>query len=174
MYYHLFLMVLSLLAAAVSVSELYKNKSVTPISDIILHIVMILAFVCGILYFLKGSGKQAAIYYQIFMLLIVFANLFHIGIAINSRGFDIAAILLCAKVLILLLMTFWKDLGEKNSWILFSIVLIIDMAYGIIFAPRNTLVFVIAADTLATLVLDGTIGLAIRNKYADKQARGTE
>lgn len=79
--------------------------------------------------------------------------------------------MICVRIVILLLIAFGKDLGKRNTWILFYIVLAIDLLYGILFVPHKYLVLLIIVGVIGKLVIDGTIGLAIRGKYADKEAR---
>ena len=68
-------------------------------------------------------------------------------------------------------MIFAKDLGRTRSWCVFYVLLALDLIVAILtFDGREALSSI--ASGLTRLVLDGTIGLAIRAKYADKAARG--
>ena len=71
----------------------------------------------------------------------------------------------------LLILTFGKDLGRTKTWSVFHVLIALDIAIAILmFDSREALSSI--ASGLTRLVLDGTIGLAIRAKYADKAARG--
>ena len=86
-------------------------------------------------------------------------------------GFDLSAGLMIGSVLMLLILIFAKDLGRTRSWCVFYVLLALDLILAILtFDGREALSSI--ASGLTRLVLDGTIGLAIRAKYADKAARG--
>ena len=173
MYCHLFALILVAVVSAVSFSALLKGDATLSLSGIWMHVSLLLSVICGILYLCSGYSKRSAIYYKAFMLLKVFCNLFHLNIAVAHRGFDLAAIIICVKIILLLALAFWKNLGKKNTWILFYILLTADLFYGIYFALNKVTLHMIVSDTLANLLTDGTIGLAIKGKYDDKDARGT-
>ncbi len=173
MKFHLCAMILVTLISVMSFADLLRTKTATPINDILMHAALILSLVFGFLYILSGYDKKASGYFKAFMLMKVLSNIFHLNIAIANRGFDQAAVVLCLKIAVLLVLCFVHDLGKKNSWILFYIILAVDIVYGVMFISKGIMINVVIPDTLANLAVDATIGLAIKGKYDDKDARGT-
>ena len=88
-------------------------------------------------------------------------------------GFSVAACLMIGIILALLILGFVKNLGKKNSWIIFYILLALELVLAFVMFDKNEVMSSIAGN-LSRLVLDGSIGLAIREKYADKAARNTQ
>ncbi len=174
MYCHLIAMILAAAISTYSFFILLKQETLTPINDILMHGSLLLSIICGVLYLVNGYRKNSAFFYQTFILLKVFSTVFHLNIALAHRGFDLAVFSLCLKIAVLLVLVFWKDLGKQNSRILFRFLLFLDLFYGLFFVFNKTMLYVVIPDTLANLLLDATIGLAIHGKYADKDARGTK
>jgi len=135
------------------------------------HCVDAIALACGMVYLLKGSGKGVAGIYQVFLLLVTHG----LGLCIAGKlffpGFDVSAGLMIGSLLMLLILTFGKDLGRTKTWSVFFILLALDLAGAILtLVNREALPGMVSG--LARLVMDGTIGLAIRAKYMDKAERG--
>ena len=138
------------------------------------------ALLLGVIYLLNEYGKQAAHYYKAFLasltvetaLLVLLDLLFDKTQVVHITG----AACEVAKIVLLCLLIFKKDLGERNTWILFGVLLTLDVV-GIVLtfadATPDLLVYRIAT-ACSRLVLTVTIGLAIRGKYADKARRGTK
>jgi len=146
----------------------------------VFDIANIVALVFGILYVLNQYSKNAARYYKAFLLLHIIQTLLLIGLdASSAKTLDYfsagALALLGMKVLFLLIVLFWKDFGESNTWKLFFILLFFDIAGSVLTIASSTgsLAFRIGGS-ISRLVLDGTIALAINGKYTDKARRGTE
>ena len=97
-----------------------------------------------------------------------------------TNGFDIAVVFRIVYIAILFVLAFAKDVGEKNTWLLFYILLASDQIALILrlidilpaSRPVNTNIALIIM-VVTTRVLLGSIGLSIYGKYADKQNRGT-
>lgn len=144
------------------------------------NIANIAALVFGILYVWNQYSKNAARYYKAFLLLHIIQTL--LLIVLNSASgtsldyYSAGALaLLGLKVLFLMIVLFWRDFGESNTWKLFFILLVFDVAGSVltIVSSTGSLAFRIGSS-VSRLVLDGTIALAINGKYADKARRGTE
>ncbi len=84
--------------------------------------------------------------------------------------------LFAIKIILLLLLAFGKDLGQKKSWYILYVIAALDIA-GIV------VMFIVMSDTgfdfslvgaIAALVADVTLGIAIHGKYADKASRGRQ
>ena len=148
--------------------------------------VNIAALLSGILYILKGCTKKAALYYKVFLVLSAVsgimtaaASAFRI-IEASQEGEQIAvhlaltAILpMAVKTILLLVLAFRKNLGKSVSWIIFGIILAIDLIYSPLWISPASLAVVRVTMTLSRLIMTVTIGMAIRSKYADKKERGT-
>ena len=146
----------------------------------IFNIANIVALIFGIMYVWNQYSKNAARYYKAFLLLHIIQTLLLIGLdATSATSLDYfsagALALLGMKVLFLMIVLFWRDFGESNTWKLFFILLFLDIAGSVltIFSSTGSLAFRIGGS-VSRLVLDGTIALAINGKYADKARRGTE
>ena len=137
------------------------------------HIANALALACGITYLLKGSGKSAAIWYKTLVLLIALGVSLRLAGTLIHPGFGVNACLMIGIILALLVLCFVKNMGKTRTWIIFCILIALELALAIITFDKNEVMSSIAGN-LSRLVLDGTIGLAIREKYADKAARKTE
>ena len=134
------------------------------------HVVNALALVCGITYLLKGSGKSAANWYKTLILLIALGvTLRLIGTFIHP-GFGINVCLMIGIILALLVLRFIKNLGKTRTWIIFCILLALELVLAVLTFDKNEIMASIAGN-LSRLVLDGTIGIAIYEKYADKAKR---
>ena len=150
------------------VTEAHKTASlITGFS----HAVNALALICGMAYIRKGSGKDVAGIYKAFLLLVTLGLGLRLAGKLVFPGFDVAAGLMIGSVLMLLILTFVKDLGRTKTWTVFYILLALDLVVAILtFDSREALSSI--ASGLTRLILDGTIGLAIRAKYMDKAERG--
>ena len=144
-----------------------------------------LAMCAGIVYLSKGYGKKDAGFYKAFL---VFAALSFIGtimyniFTLKSDGPSFVNILcfvlmLCIFVLLLVL-AFGKDMGKRNTWRIFSVLLVLAVVLfcinlvNVLFDGVASVVMTITFH-LTRLLMIGTIGIAIIAKYADKTARGT-
>lgn len=134
------------------------------------HAINALALICGIYYLLKGSGKDAAIWYKTFVTLVTLGVIIRLVGRIISPGFGLVAFLMIGIVVLLLILSFMKDLGEKYSWAVFYALLALVLIVELITFDSAEVVSSLIGN-LTRLVLIGSIGLALRNKYADKAAR---
>lgn len=173
---HLILMVALAILNVIVLISYFTGAAAPNTLDVLLHISTILALASGMIYLSKGYSKSAAIYYKVFMLLTAVSSILLSTAFITGLGFNVGSALLFVEIAILLLLTFAKDLGKRNTWILFGALVALTLVYGILYLPKyfNYQFLVILTTLLSKLILIGTIAFAIRGKYADKDARGTK
>ena len=142
-------------------------------------LVVVLMLITGILYLVHGYKKNAAVYYLAFILLLVLVNLFVVLIDVlytqKTPLIIIKCILYSAKIIVLLIMAFGKNLGKKMTWTLLYVVVALDIAGMIvmlIYMFQTGFDFALIG-VFAAIVADVTMGLAIRGKYEDKESRGS-
>ena len=142
-------------------------------------LVVVLMLITGILYLVHGYKKNAAVYYLAFILLLVLVNVLVVLIDVLYTQMTpliiIKCILYSAKIIVLLIMAFGKNLGQKITWTLLYVVVALDIAGMIvmlIYMFQNGFDFAMIG-VVAAIVADVTIGLAIRGKYEDKESRGS-
>ena len=141
-------------------------------------LVILAMLIVGILYLVKGYTKKAAVYYKLFLILnvavcvlTIFIDLFFYKVNI---WMIIISVLNVCKIILLLLMAFGKDLGEKKTWTIFYMLLTAD-GLKLILSIINMLSIGFDfsfAGYITALISDGTIGLAVRGKYENKKMRG--
>ena len=142
------------------------------------YLAFALAMICGFIYANKGYSKEAHNYYKAMMCFYAFSALNPILISITSSSFGPAEFVAGIKFVLLLILGFGKDLGKKKTWIIFYIVLVIELLFFALLTangsivPGETLPAHIPA-ALVRLVITGILGLCIEAKYRDKDARGT-
>ena len=135
------------------------------------HAANALALACGIYYMVKGATKAVAKYYKAFLMLATLGMALRLVCKLIYPGFGVVAGLMIGCLLMLLILTFGKDLGREKTWCAFYILLALDIAVSILmFDSREALSSI--ASGLTRLVIDGTIGIAIVEKYKDKATRG--
>ena len=76
-------------------------------------------------------------------------------------------------ILALLALRFIKDLGKTRTWIIFCILLVLELVLAVLTFDKNE-IFSSIAGNLSRIMLDCTIGIAIYEKYADKARRKAE
>lgn len=147
-----------------------ENGKVTLILDGIANIFNALALACGFLYLIRGGGKNMAIWYKAFIIQIA------IGVALRAvafalfPGFGAPSIFMIFIVLGLLFLAFFPNLGAQRSMMLFTIILTVEICLAIvIFEPAEALSSI--AGSFTRLVLEGTVGIMLHQKFVDKAAR---
>lgn len=78
------------------------------------------------------------------------------------------------KVIVLLILGVAKDLGKRNTFILFAVLIVVDLLAVFFYVRYDGIALAVLASTVTRLLMDATIGLSICGKYADKAARGTK
>ncbi len=141
--------------------------------------VVVLMLITGILYLVHGYKKNAAVYYLAFILLLGLVNVLVVLIDVlytqKTPLIIIKCILYSAKIIVLLIMAFGKNLGKKMTWTLLYVVVALDIAGMIvmlIYMLQTGFDFAMIG-VVAAIVADVTMGLAIRGKYEDKESRGS-
>ena len=135
------------------------------------HTMNVLALICGIVYMVKGSGKSVARLYKAFLLLVTLGLAFRLAGKLIFPGFDVSACMMIGSIIMLLILTFAKDLGRTKTWSVFCILFVLDLVVSILtFDGREALSSI--AGGLTRLVIDATIATAIYSKYKDKATRG--
>ena len=135
------------------------------------HTMNALALICGMVYMLKGGGKNVAGLYKTFLLLVMLGLALRLAGKLIFPGFDVSACLMIGSIIMLLILTFAKDLGRTKTWSVFCILFVLDLIVSILtFDKREALSSI--ASGLTRLVLDATIAIAIYSKYKDKATRG--
>ena len=179
---HLILMALMTVATLISIIVIFTGNK-TDDFDVFFGsfnygvffagIVNIAALVCGIIYVLKGYSKEAAGYYKAFLALVAVYALITTFTSIN-QGIVIRIILKVVKIVLLLVLVFVKDLGKKKTWIIFAVMLAVDICVPFIAIDKQHFLGYRLVAHISKFLTDGTIGLAIRGKYIDKDKRGTK
>ncbi|WP_035768700.1 hypothetical protein [Butyrivibrio sp. NC2002] len=157
------------------------NTDVTGFSNqanAFMMLVILAMLIVGILYLVKGYTKRAAVYYKLFLILNVAVCILTIFIDLCFYRVTIwmitISVLNVCKIILLLLMAFGQDLGEKRTWQIFYMLLAAD-GLKLILAIINMVGIGFDFSFLGyvtALISDGTIGLAIRGKYENKKMRG--
>ena len=185
---HLVLMVLLILLSLISAVLILTGTGIDMSSDAVKksaylygaeNILTAAALVFGIIYLCKGYSKRAAGYYQVFFLLAFAAWLFSFWLMIHTSSFlhyHLIAVSLTLSfiwAIAVFLLAVGLNLGKRKAWILFIVLLASDCVMPFLFPEASYFPQVRVISCLGKLALDGTIGLAIRGKYADKDRRGT-
>ena len=161
-------------AGSETTAALFSN-----ITNIVLMAVILSMLIMGAIYIIKDYSKQAAFFYKAFLFL-------HVGVCILSIIVNlffytvtplmvVICILYAIKAADLLLLVFGKDLGSKKTWILFYVILGLDVASLILSVMNMVNVGFDFSFTgyVTALIADGTIGLSVKGKYENKEARGS-
>ena len=161
-------------AGSETTAALFSN-----ITNIVLMAVILSMLIMGAIYIIKDYSKQAAVFYKAFLFL-------HVGVCVLSIIVNlffytvtplmvIICILYAIKAADLLLLVFGKDLGSKKTWILFYVILGLDIASLILSVMNMVNVGFDFSFTgyVTALIADGTIGLSVKGKYDNKEARGS-
>lgn len=146
-----------------------------------------IALCFGVIYLIKGYSKNAAVFYKLFLLLTALAVAFYVAILFSLSNSEFASIpmnsssiriygsiFMGIKILSILILTFGLNLGKRISWMLFCIAIISDILLVIFFFTVPTFTNILVVASLACLIMDGTIGLAIKGKFDDKDSRGSK
>ena len=181
----MFLMMFGTIGGAVkfiidAVGSETSSALLSNITNIVLMAVIFSMLIMGAVYIIKDYSKQASVFYKAFLFL-------HVGVCVLSIIVNLVyytvnplmiaiCILYGFKALDLLILVFWKDLGQKRTWILFCVILGLDIV-ALILAVINmvNIGFDFSFTGYVTaLIADGTIGLSVRGKYENKASRGSK
>lgn len=174
-----------LIGTLISGSMIPAPYRTSMILTILLNLVNVIALSAGITYILERYGKRAASAYKAFMLLTAISCVFYAitgtsrmnaaELSIGAASVFLRAVLPMAfKLILLLVLAFGKDLGKRNTWIVFGVILVLDVIYSVLWIIPGEQTLVRIVMVFARLAMTGTIGLSIKGKYDDKDARGTK
>lgn len=137
--------------------------------SLILQITEVLTLGFAICYLVKGYTKSGTIYYKLFLVFFVALTAMTV-IKPITHGQTVVIIPHVLSFFILLVLTFWKNLGEKRSWILYSLLVLVQIAITIpaLFSKNTSRML----DMISHLMLIGTYGFMLKGKYEDKKERG--
>ena len=136
----------------------------------IAHIVNAMALACGFLYLVRGGGKNVATWYKAFIVQVALGVTLRAVGTILFPGFGPAACFMIAIVIGLLVLAFVPNLGKQKTWIIFTALKTTEVCLAIvIFEPAEAVSSIVGS--LTRLVLEGTLGILIFQKYDDKAAR---
>lgn len=152
--------------------------SFSDLANVFLMLLIMAMLIFGTLYLIKGYTKRAAGYYKLFLILNVAVCVLTIFIDLSfykvSMWMIAISLLNACKTVLLIVLAFGKDLGEKKTWTVFYVLLAVD-CLKLIFAIINMIGVGFDfsfAGYVTALISDGTIGLAIKGKYDNKKSRG--
>ena len=104
--------------------------------------------------------------------------IFPIVSLIRSSGFSLAFLDCVARFVLLLVLGFGKDLGEKNTWIIFYMYVALELLAAplSIMAGNPSLSSPVALGgyVVVRLIDAGILGLCILAKYRDKRTRESQ
>ena len=181
----MFLMMFGTIGGAVkfiidAVGSETSSALLSNITNIVLMAVIFSMLIMGAVYIIKDYSKQASVFYKAFLFL-------HVGVCVLSIIVNLVyytvnplmiaiCILYGFKALDLLILVFWKDLGQKRTWILFYVILGLDIVALILAVINMVNIGFDFSFTgyITALIADGTIGLSVRGKYENKASRGSK
>ena len=181
----MFLMMFGTIGGAVkfiidAVGSETSSALLSNITNIVLMAVIFSMLMMGAVYIIKDYCKQASVFYKAFLFL-------HVGVCVLSIIVNLVyytvnplmiaiCILYGFKALDLLILVFWKDLGQKRTWILFYVILGLDIVALILAVINMVNIGFDFSFTgyITALIADGTIGLSVRGKYENKASRGSK
>lgn len=181
----MFLMMFGTIGGAVkfiidAVGSETSSALLSNITNIVLMAVIFSMLIMGAVYIIKDYSKQASVFYKAFLFLNVGVSVLSIIVNLVYYTVNPLMIAICIlygfKALDLLILVFWKDLGQKRTWILFYVILGLDIV-ALILAVINmvNIGFDFSFTGYVTaLIADGTIGLSVRGKYENKASRGSK
>ena len=141
------------------------------------NISIIIALISGLCYAFYGYKKTAAKYYKAFMILTLIAFVCTLIPYLQKSYLMVVACLAFARIIPLVLLTFKKDFGKKNSVICAYITFALTLATMIIgpffYVSAQTSSYGIALS-LSNILLAAIIIVFVEAKYADKEARGAK
>ena len=172
--------VLLIISAVASVAfDIRFVLTVRRVDDVVIaNLAYAAALICGFIYATKDYSKQANKYYKAMLFLYALSVIFPIVSLVRSSGFSLALLDCVARFVLLLILSFGKDLGEKNTWIIFYTYLALE----ILSAPLSIMAgnrslsspLALCGYIVVRLIDAGILGLCIIAKYRDKKTRGAQ
>ena len=147
------------------------------------NLVFASAMICGYIYASRGYTKDASKFYKAFLCLYAFSTIIQIATTYRSTGLTILSASCVIRFVLVLVLGFVKDLGKKNTWNVFYILI----AFELLVAPfslsnlssigaeaNGAVAGYLVYNAIVRLVTTGILGLCIEAKYRDKEARGSK
>ena len=165
----MFLMMFGTIGGAVkfiidAVGSETSSALLSNITNIVMMAVIFSMLIMGAVYIIKDYSKQASVFYKAFLFLNVGVCVLSIIVNLVYYTVNPLMIAICIlygfKALDILILVFWKDLGQKRTWILFYVILGLDIV-ALILAVINmvNIGFDFSFTGYVTaLIADGTIG----------------
>ena len=181
----MFLMMFGTIGGAVkfiidAVGSETSSALLSNITNIVLMAVIFSMLIMGAVYIIKDYSKQASVFYKAFLFLNVGVCVLSIIVNLVYYTVNPLMIAICIlygfKALDFLILVFWKDLGQKRTWILFYVILGLDIVALILAVINMVNIGFDFSFTgyITALIADGTIGLSVRGKYENKASRGSK
>ena len=174
------LVIMAIASIVMGVSLVITARSLTVFEDAIdscilalLCLDFALAMIFGFIYANKGYSKQAHGYYKAMMCFYAFTAAIQFIASFRESSFSLVALIAIIKFVLLLILGFGKDLGKKNTWIIFYIVFVLELLFAPVLQFVDPSMTIALPAALSRLVIAGVLGLCIEAKYRDKDARGT-
>ena len=134
----------------------------------------------GYCVFAEAIQQKAAGYYKAFLLLLCVVVTIDIVMDLICGEMNVWLIskitLYAVKVILLLVLAFWKDLGKKKTFCICYIIFAIDvvgLAMELLYMSETGFYIDPIIGVTAALIADGTIELSVNGKYKDKEMRGS-
>lgn len=159
----------------------------TPETNILMKIgtaISTVALVAALIYAMTGFGKKGAKFFMVYMLLYSLAEvptfISQIMNAVNREpGQGIMMLVTAVSIIALIILALIKDLGKKVSFILVTVILVLDLitAFISIFMEAAGGAIIGIPVTIIQcgqrILLAAVAYLLVQAKYADKEARGS-
>lgn len=146
----------------------------------LIYLFQVIALACGFIHLMSLYSKSTALFYKLFMLFTALSYAAYAWWVFGTYGFNVGVVIGIVCVAILLALAFWPNLGKQVNWYLFGIFFLLVLlcavaSFGISLMGPITLgsIVTVIAGTVARLVIGVTVGLSIKGKYDNKDARGT-
>ena len=114
---HFILMLLLCAVTGISLVFIIIRGISLPSGVLWVYAILFLSLLSGLLYVRKGYQKSAAIYYKALILLTAIADVVLVITTLSSRGFHFDIVMICARIILLLILVFGKDLGKRKKLI---------------------------------------------------------
>ncbi len=168
---HMALLGLAMIAnSVVLISDITSPE--TNAGMIIFCVVHFLTLACALYYLAMDYEKDSAPFYKAFMFLYALSGIVRVVFfARHSTGI----LPLCSAVIAViatLILTFAKNLGKKNSWIVYAVLMVAEVLLLFSFNPAGSSSALVTSK-ISDILIAGTLGLMLNGKYMDKDARGT-
>lgn len=145
-----------------------------------LTVLAIMSFLCnaaamvfGLLYLIYDYKKDVAKYYRWFMILVGLSFTFRAVRTVLDDKPLVRTVMTVVSLITLLVFAFKKDLGRKNTWIVYGVLLAVELLMKTRVQSTNYN-FAILSSGFSNYLLISTIGLMINGKYFDKRMRNTD